>query len=153
VSQLVAPRPDPRRRGIQASPLLRPPLAAAGLALAATALVAAVDPGVPGRYPVCPSLALTGLYCPLCGGLRAVHALTRLDVAASIAWNAIAIPLILLAVWFWIVWIRRAWRGETAPGRWRPIVPRWAVWVVCLVGLAFGVARNLPGGEFLAPHA
>lgn len=132
--------------------LLRPPLAAAALALAGTAWVAAVDPGVPGRYPVCPSLALTGLYCPLCGGLRAVHALTRLDVPAAVGWNAIAIPLLGLAVWFWVVWLRRAWRGETAPGRWRPIAPPWAVWAVCLIGLAFGVARNVPGLAGLAPH-
>ena len=133
-------------------PLVRPPLAAAGLALAGTALVAAADPGVPGRYPPCPWLAMTGLYCPLCGGLRAVHELTRLDVAAAVGWNTLAIPLLVLAVWFWVVWVRRAWRGETAPGRWRPIAPAWAVWVVCVLGLAYGVARNLPGLEALAPH-
>jgi len=132
--------------------LLRPPLTAAALALGATALVAAVDPGAPGRYPPCPLLVTTGLWCPLCGGLRAVHALTRLDVAASVGWNAIAIPLLILAVWFWVVWMRRAWRGETAPGRWRPIAPGWAVWAVCLAGLAYGVARNVPALAVLAPH-
>lgn len=150
---MAVPTWGPRAGSPTRRTLLRPPLTAAALALAGTALVAAVDPAQPGRYPVCPSLALTGLYCPLCGGLRAVHALTRLDIAASVGWNAIAIPLTLLAAWFWIVWTRRAWRGETAPSRWRPIAPGWAVWTVCLLALAFGVLRNLPGWGFLAPHA
>lgn len=132
---------------------LRAPLLVAGLAVTGTGLVALLDPGVGGRYPPCPLLTLTGWYCPLCGGLRAVHALTKLDVAAAAGWNVLAVPLLVLAVWFWVVWLRRAWRGETTPARWRPIVPRWGVWSLALAGLAFGVLRNVPVLAFLAPHA
>lgn len=132
---------------------LRPPLTAAAVSLAGTTLVAAVDPGVPGRYPLCPLLATTGLYCPFCGGLRAVHALTRLDVGAAIGWNALAIPVLIGAVGFWAVWLLRAWRGETAPDRWRPLAPGWVWWVVCVALLVFGVLRNLAPYAALAPHA
>ncbi|MZE81217.1 DUF2752 domain-containing protein, partial [Streptomyces sp. SID5475] len=64
---------------------MRPLAAPAGaLAAGAAALgcVGAVDPGVPGRYPVCPLFHTTGLLCPGCGGLRGAHALARGDAAA-----------------------------------------------------------------------
>jgi hypothetical protein len=51
-------------------------VAAGALALAATAgLLYVFDPATTAAYPSCPFRALTGLLCPLCGGLRAAHAL------------------------------------------------------------------------------
>ena len=110
---------------------------------------------MPGRYSPCPLLAATGWYCPFCGGLRALHALTRLDVAGSVGWNALAIPLLLLALasWVrWLTWARRARSGRRTPAPWRPFSPRWAVWALCLTLTTYGVARNLPPLSFLAPH-
>ena len=52
-------------------------LATAALLGLGVALVAAVDPHTSGRYPTCPFHAVTGLWCPGCGGLRAVHDLTH----------------------------------------------------------------------------
>ncbi|GMA37439.1 DUF2752 domain-containing protein [Demequina litorisediminis] len=45
------------------------PLAVGAGALAAVTYVGNVDPHEGGHYPTCPSLLLTGFYCPGCGSL------------------------------------------------------------------------------------
>src|SRR5687768_7002451 len=62
--------------------LLGPAATALGVAGAA-AYVSVVDPHQPGHYPACPFLAVTGLFCPGCGGLRCAHALAHGDVPAA----------------------------------------------------------------------
>ncbi len=123
------------------------PVATAVAALAAVAMIAVVDPGEPGHYPSCPLLATTGLYCPGCGSLRAVHALAHGDVVGAWGRNpltALAVPL--LAV-LWVRWLARSGYGR--PARQLPSVA--LVWTVAAVIVAFGVARNLPGASWLAP--
>ena len=44
-------------------------------ALAAAALLFAFEPATTWWFPSCPLRALTGWSCPLCGSLRALHAL------------------------------------------------------------------------------
>jgi hypothetical protein len=50
------------------------------------ALLYAYDPAALGT-PLCPLRALTGLLCPLCGGLRATHALLHGRVFEAVALN------------------------------------------------------------------
>ncbi|MEP7160086.1 MAG: DUF2752 domain-containing protein [Dermatophilaceae bacterium] len=126
---------------------LRAPLSAAAGTLAATGLVAAVDPAVSGRYPPCPFLTLTGCACPLCGGLRAVHALTRLDVSTALTYNALVPPVVLVVIAFWGFWIIRAARGLSADVS----VTRWTYRVVVVLGVIFTILRNLPGLQPLLP--
>lgn len=121
---------------------LRGPLIAAAAAAAATGAVAAYSPYRPGSYGLCPVLALTGLYCPACGGLRAVHDLTQLDVAAAWGMNpavVFGIPVLIL-LWF-------AWLVRTASGRGLRL-PVWTAWSALAAFVVFGVARNTP---LLAP--
>ncbi|MGV9305148.1 MULTISPECIES: DUF2752 domain-containing protein [unclassified Nonomuraea] len=124
------------------------PLGVALVAGAAFAYVGLVDPNQPGHYPACPFLALTGWYCPGCGGLRAAHALAHLDPVAALGLN----PLIVLAVpvlaYFWTRWLVAGWRGRP----WRPPAPRpLLIWSLLALILVFWVVRNLPFGAFLAP--
>jgi len=51
------------------------PACRVSLALAAAMVIFAFDPATTWWFPSCPLHALTGLLCPLCGSLRAVHAL------------------------------------------------------------------------------
>lgn len=126
---------------------LQAPLAVAGATLTATAYVAAVDPGDAGHYPGCPLLALTGLFCPFCGSLRAVHALAHGDVAAAVGLNVLTVVGLAALVVGWVGWVVRTARGDAAP----LALPRWAGPVLVLTALAFGVLRNLPVGSALAP--
>jgi len=78
-------------------------------------VVAAVDPADPGApYPDCPVLALTGVPCPGCGGLRALHALTRGDVPAALALNPLVLLALPLAVVGLAVWLHAAAHGRAA---------------------------------------
>ena len=128
--------------------LLVPPVATAAagtLALGATVLAERVGLTL---LPPCPLHALTGLWCPLCGGTRAVQALAGGDVPTALGLNAlvvVALPLLLLA---WVRWTVRRASGQpadllTLSGR--------GLAVVAAVLVVFMVVRNLPGMEVLTP--
>ncbi len=140
---------------MQASPITRlashplaGPAATAAAGISAVALLAVVDPHEAGTYPVCPSISIFGVNCPLCGGLRGVNLLTRGDVAGAVSSNALLPLVILLGVWAWLLWAARA-----ADLRWRlPAIPTSRpLWVaVGVLVVAYGVARNLPWEPFVA---
>jgi hypothetical protein len=119
----------------------------AGVA-AAFGYVGNVDPNHPGHYPVCPFLALTGLYCPACGGLRGAYALVHGDLTGAVHDNALAIAGYAVCAVLWALWAVREARGR-APTPLRVPKPLW--WALGAVVLAFTVLRNLPLGAALAP--
>lgn len=105
-------------------------------ALIAAALVSGAlllfwnDPARSGIFPPCPFHFLTGLYCPGCGSLRAMHAILHGDVLTALRFNPlllIAIPLVALLL------------IKPAIGR-NPWVPR----IVLVVFVAYWVLRNIP---------
>ena len=137
--------------------LVGPVLVGAGL-LAATAYIAVVDPNAPGHYPMCPLKALTGLDCPGCGGLRAVHSLTHGDLAGAVNHNLLAVTLFIpaIAVW-WLLWARREWRGPEVVGApmdsgsgpssvgMDPAASR-RLWLAAFIVIGiFTIVRNIPG--------
>lgn len=126
----------------------RVPLTLLGCGAAATAYVGAVDPNRPGHYPLCPFLALTGWWCPGCGGLRAVHALTRADLGTALHDNVLVVALCGFTASFWALSALCALRGRPRPAL-RVGRPWWVAAVVLV--LAFTLVRNLPTGAFLAP--
>lgn len=140
------------------------PLAVAAVVAGATGYLAAVDPATPGHYPGCPFLALTGWFCPGCGGLRAVHELTRADLPAALSSNAVVTLAVPVAVVLWLLWFRRTLRPTTVvlasqnggPNPSQTGGPnrraRLAGPVALAIGLIlFAVLRNLPGLAVLAP--
>lgn len=136
----AAPAEAGRRR-------LRAPVCLGAGVVAAGALLTLRSPYDSGSYGFCPFLALTGYYCPGCGGLRAIHDLLHLDVAAAWDMNplvVVAAPLVVIA---WVFWVWRAWRGRA------PSVPSTGVVVAMTVVLAvFTVLRNVPAlAGWLAP--
>ena len=143
VPQRPAPASPRRTRGA-----LRVPVLWLGAALAATALVAAVDPNEPGHYPTCPLLAVTGLYCPGCGTLRAVHALAHGDVSTALARNPLAVLAVPVGVWLWLRWARVRWGVS---GSARTPTPAWVQWGAAALVVAFGIVRNVPGLTLLSP--
>lgn len=124
------------------------PLAAALAAGAAVAFVALVDPNEPGHYPPCPFLALTGLYCPGCGGLRAVHALAHGDLVAALGLNPFVVVMFPVVVLLWGRWAVRAWRGRAFDVK---VIHPAYIWAFLGVLIVFWIVRNTPYGTFLAP--
>lgn len=122
-------------------------LGATAAGMAALAVVAVRDPNTAGHYPTCPFLAVTGWYCPGCGALRAVHALTHGDLSAAVGFNPLLVAVLPVLAGLYLGLVRR-----TVTGRPRSrAAPGWLVWAFLLVVLAFGVLRNLPAGAWLAP--
>ncbi|MFB7949591.1 DUF2752 domain-containing protein [Kitasatospora phosalacinea] len=130
--------------------LVRPLAALVAVALP-TAFVGAVDPNAPGHYPVCPVLQATGWWCPGCGGLRCVHALTRGDVLAAAHDNLLVVVLAFGLAVLWLGWLVRAVRGAAGRPGWWPRMTGRRAGVLVLVLLLFAVVRNLPVGAGLAP--
>lgn len=125
---------------------LRSPLVVGAVVLAATVLLAVRDPHE-GGYPLCPLLALTGLPCAGCGGLRAVHDLTALDVGSAWAMNPLVVVAVPVLATVWALWVLRAATDRPA---WHP-PGRLLVGVLAVVVL-FAVLRNVPAlAPFLGP--
>jgi hypothetical protein len=119
----------------------------AGVA-AATTYVALIDPDQPGHYPTCPFLALTGYYCPGCGSLRMVHALTRGHVAEAFGRNPLAFATLPLLGYLWVRWTVSARTGRPLQAK---ILHPVAIIVFAVVSAGYWVLRNLPFAHALAP--
>ena len=135
----LAPAPGARRL------LLPLAIGASGIALAV--LVQQVFDPFRTHVPLCLFNHLTGLECPGCGAIRAVHALLAGDPLLALRNNVLitlAVPLVGTGL---VVWAVRRARGEITD-----LMPSRTVLLV-LVGIAvlFAVLRNLPMFWFLAP--
>jgi hypothetical protein len=99
-------------------------------------------PGQYGFYPRCLLHTLTGLQCPGCGGLRAVHQLLHGHVAAAFAYN----PLFVLALpWLGGLAVWQSQRLLTGRPLVNPFRRPAIIWAVATLVVAFTVARNLAG--------
>ena len=122
--------------------------AAICLTLGAGALLFFFNPSDYAFYPRCFFHNVTGLLCPGCGSLRALHQLLHGRILAAARCNALLILALLPAGW---VAARAAWcqlRRQPVP---RLITATW-LWLALAAGLLFGLLRNTPfGHSWLAP--
>lgn len=128
---------------------MRAPLVTWGSLAAATLALRLRDPHERGSWGLCP-LAATGVWCPACGGLRAVNDLTHGEVVAAASSNLLFVASIPLIVWLLGRWTLARWRGGvlTVPGS-----RTMTVLAVCYgtLAVAFFIARNTAAGAWLAP--
>ncbi|QXC61203.1 DUF2752 domain-containing protein [Aquihabitans sp. G128] len=127
----------------------RAPITVGVAALAGTVVLAVGDPNTT-HVPLCPLKALTGIDCPFCGSLRAVHSLAHLDVVGALDHNVLftlAAPFLVVG---WAIWLLRS-TG-------RPVLPRWQLpassnVAFAVLAVVFMVARNLPAFAWLGSGA
>lgn len=110
--------------------------------MAALVVLFMFDPSTTrGLYPLCPLHESTGLQCPGCGTLRALHQLTHGNFAAAWGFNPFVVSLLPLGAWLLVreaIWLAT---GRRLPG----IITRpWFGWLLVAGMVVFGVARNLP---------
>jgi hypothetical protein len=132
---------------VAAGRVLSRPLLVGVLVLGAAAADRLADP-VHNHVPLCPFRALTGLWCPLCGGLRSAYSLTRLDVVAAVRDNALLVIALPVLLAYWVDWVRRDRRGLPERRLGRGAIA--GLWVVAAV---LTVLRNLPAADWLRPTA
>jgi hypothetical protein len=143
----VTRTPTTPARRAAGSPLLAPVTTAVVVASAWLA-VAVADPRWGSVLPVCPLHALTGLWCPLCGGTRTARALAHGDLAGAAGSNLLVLVAAPLAAALWVRWVLRRRRDPEA--RLVDPSPR-LLGVAAGVLVAFALVRNLPAGAWLAP--
>ena len=123
--------------------MLGPVLTIGGLT-AATVALHLRDPHVSHSWGVCPLYALTGIYCPGCGGLRGVNDLTDGHLGAAASSNlllVVAIPFAVLVIarWTWVTWQGNgASVGQCGVGR---------IVVAAAAGLGEDVLLSVAGGH------
>jgi hypothetical protein len=133
-----------RKRGVLAAMLL--------LGTAAIILLRVFDPATSGIFPPCPIRYLTGLYCPGCGSLRAMHALLHGELARAWAMNPLMIVMLPFVTYGLASAALLELRGNGLP---EVMLPAKWIRAFCVVVVLYAVARNLPLYPFdlLAPGA
>ena len=124
------------------------PLALAGVAAAGTLALHLRDPHQQGAWGLCPFHAITGLWCPGCGSLRAVNDLTNGDLLGALSSNLVLVLALPLVALWWGRWLHTEWTGRRRPATG---LATSTVFLLVVPVLVFAVVRNLPLGSWLAP--
>ena len=139
------PGPGARR------PWLVPGVVAVSFLPGAVPVAATLLRGPGTGVDLCVMHRVSGLWCPLCGGTRALRSLLHGDVMTALGYNPFAPVVLALALAVALRWLLRRRAGGLRP----LLTGREMVAAMCLAG-AFGVLRNLPGmwlylGPLLGP--
>ena len=103
------------------------------------------DPVRHSFYPTCVLHKLTGLNCPGCGGLRAMHHLAHGNIVTAFHCHPLFVTLLPLLLLLGIRWLIH---GRSAFDR-RSVLFRPAMlWALLTVTLLFTILRNLPWPAF-----
>ena len=144
-----APRAAPSPAGVEPARPWATPVAVGAGAVVGTIVLGLGNPNTT-HVPICPLHAITGLDCPLCGSLRAVHSLAHLDLAGALNHNimfTLAVPFLVIG---WVLWLARS-LGRPLVAQER--LPRAATVACWTIAIAFGIARNIPAFSWLGSGA
>lgn len=108
-------------------------------AVAAAVVLFSFDPSHTPIYPVCHFHRWTGLNCPGCGSLRAMHQLLHGHVREALHLNALLVVSLPLFAWVGFRLYRQTVTGVPEVA----VKPLW-LWIYFGVWLAFGILRDLP---------
>ena len=108
-------------------------------------LVFVFEPSHYSFYPRCWLHAWTGLSCPGCGGLRATHQLLHGNVVGAFKLNPLLVVLLPVFAWMVVREVAKYLFDSKLPS---PFNNRRFGWIVTIVVIAFGIARNLPVPAF-----
>lgn len=106
---------------------------------------------LPRLLPACPLHALTGLYCPGCGGTRAMQALAHGHLRQAISYNLLLLPMLPVVSLLFADQVLFHVRG-------RRLIPlrlhATLAWLTLGAVAAYSLARNLPftACDWLRPH-
>ena len=87
----------------------------------------------------CVSYKFFHLYCPLCGGTRAIFALLKLDFISALKYNPFLFYLAFAAVAYDVKACVWAFNGKKDAFD----LPKWLIWLTAVLLALFLVGRNL----------
>ncbi|WP_018675179.1 DUF2752 domain-containing protein [Riemerella columbina] len=95
------------------------------------------NPAVETFFPACPSYTWFKIYCPFCGGQRALHQLLNFNFIAALLYN----PLFIISLPFVFIWLYNLLFQKNIG---QSITKyRYFLEIILLVLLVFTVLRNL----------
>jgi|SRR5208337_2725222 len=126
--------------------VVSPPVLAVLAVLGAVAGVVlfCFDPRQCHFYPVCFFHKTTGLLCPGCGALRAMHQLLHGHLATAFRFNPVLVVSLPILAW---IGARYRWRKARNEPASLGLPPFW-LWLILVAILVVSVLRNLPGAPF-----
>ena len=122
------------------SALRKAPFLLSMVAIGCSALVLFLfNPARHSFYPFCAFHRATGLLCPGCGSLRALHQLLHGHFAEAVRFNALLVTSLPVAGWFVATFAVRKLKNQPAT---LVISSVWLWWALGVM-LVFGILRNL----------
>jgi hypothetical protein len=108
------------------------------------------NPDGTNAYPSCPLFAVTGLYCPGCGSLRASHQLLHGNISAAFNLNPLMVLSLPLIIWFGVSQLSIAIKRCSLPSF---FLSSFWIWIILAIIIIYWVLRNIPVYplELLAP--
>jgi hypothetical protein len=104
-------------------------------------LLYAFNPADSLLYAPCPFHALTGLYCPGCGSLRAIHQLLHMHFLSAFRLNpllVLSIPLLgYLLLHPYLVRSKKHFLPDVN-------IPAFLIWIYLGIVVSFWIIRNIP---------
>jgi hypothetical protein len=110
-------------------------------AMAAAVMLYLRNPAGSHFYPPCPFHLLTGLYCPGCGSLRAIHQLLHGRLVAAFGLNPLMLVLLPFVLYGLAVRFVRSVTGRRLPDI---ELSQRGIWILLGVIIAYWILRNLP---------
>lgn len=112
-----------------------------GAILAVLTFLFIFDPAGTGLYPPCPFHLITGLHCPGCGSLRALHQLLHGNLVGALGLNPLAVIILPVLLYSLVSTAIRVLNNKPPA---RPVVSATRIWLLLAGIIAFWVLRNIP---------
>jgi len=106
--------------------------------LAAICLLYTFNPADSFLYAPCPFHTITGLYCPGCGSLRAIHQLLHMHFFTAFKLN----PLLILSIPLLVYLLLRSYFFQSKQYSSNPDLPASLIWIYLGVVVLFWIIRN-----------
>jgi Protein of unknown function (DUF2752) len=121
-----------------------------GVIVVAAIILYFYNPSSSSIYPPSPFRALTGLYCPGCGTLRALHQLLHGHILKAFELNPLMMFAMPYLIYSYVSYSAPVILGQKIPQIF--IKPNW-IWLMLKIILGYWVLRNIPFAPFswLAP--
>ena len=122
-----------------------------GLIIVSSVFLYLFNPEISIFYAPCPFKTLTGLYCPGCGSLRALHQLLHGNLLSALRLNPLMVLSLPILGYSFFSNLTLLIRGRPFP---RILVPAIWIWLLLIIILLFWIFRNIPlkPFSFLAPN-
>lgn len=92
-------------------------------------------------YPTCPFHSLTGLHCPGCGSIRALHQIMHGNILAAFNLNPLMVLFTPLLGWIILSQLCVVIRARPLP---RLFIPAFFIWILFAVIIIYWILRNIP---------